>query len=71
MLILEMFFEATNKNSLLGKMPESLGLLLFGIGLIVFAISLRWFFNRGEETAKEDSSARAQNMPRELFKLEN
>lgn len=40
--------ETTNKNLLLGFMPESLGLLLFGIGLIVFAVSLRRIFNRSD-----------------------
>ena len=41
-----LLFELTNKNLLLGFMPESLGLLLFGAGLIAFAVSLRRIFNR-------------------------
>lgn len=45
--------EVTNKNLLLGFMPESLGLLLFGVGLIAFAVSLRRVFNR-KETAQEN-----------------
>ena len=51
-----LFFELTNKNLLLGFMPESLGLLLFGAGLIAFAVSLRRVFNRkdaGEEQYKQ------------------
>ena len=48
-----LLFELTNKNLLLGFMPESLGLLLFGVGLIAFAISLRRVFNRKETS--EDS----------------
>lgn len=43
-----LLFEVTNKNLLLGFMPESLGLLLFGVGLIAFAVSLRRVFNRKE-----------------------
>ena len=41
-----LLFEVINKNLLLGFMPESLGLLLFGIGLIGFAVGLRRIFNR-------------------------
>lgn len=35
---------------LLGAIPESLGLLIFGSILIGFAVSLRWLLNRREET---------------------
>ncbi len=38
--------DVSSGNLLLGFMPESLGLLIFGFGLIAFAISLRWIFNR-------------------------
>jgi hypothetical protein len=43
-----LLFEVTNANLLFGFIPESLGLFLFGIGLIVFAISLRRVFNWNE-----------------------
>ena len=43
-----LLLEVTNKNLLLGFMPESLGMLLFGVGLIAFAVSLRRIFNRKE-----------------------
>jgi len=46
--MLVLLFQLTNKNLLLGFMPESLGLLLFGIGLIAFAVSLRRIFNQKE-----------------------
>lgn len=52
--------ETANKNLLLGFMPESLGLLLFGIGLIVFAVSLRWIFNRTEKMINEPVPAKAR-----------
>jgi hypothetical protein len=45
-----LFLEVTNKNLLFGSMPESLGLLLFGVALIAFAVSLRRIFNRKELT---------------------
>lgn len=44
--------EAVNKNLLLGFMPESIGLLLFGIALIVSAVGLRRFFSRSEDKRK-------------------
>ncbi|HLM62588.1 MAG TPA: PEP-CTERM sorting domain-containing protein [Pyrinomonadaceae bacterium] len=48
-----LLFELTNRNLLLGFMPESLGLFLFGVGLIGFAVSLRRVFNR-RETIEEN-----------------
>lgn len=63
--------DATNKNLLLGFMPESLGLLLFGIGLIAFAVSLRWVFNRNEETSEKVFPAvKAQSTRRKTAKAE-
>jgi hypothetical protein len=44
--------QVTNQNLLLGVMPESLGLLIFGIGLVVLTIGLRWILKRSEENAK-------------------
>ena len=38
--------DVSNNSLLLGFMPESLGLLIFGFGLIAFAVLLRWIFNR-------------------------
>ena len=48
-----LLFELTNTNLLFGFIPESLGLMLFGIGLIAFAMSLRRIFN-WNETAQEN-----------------
>lgn len=45
--------EITNQNLLLGGMPESLGLLIFGIGLISLTIGLRWILKHSEDNAKE------------------
>ena len=41
--------DANNNNLILGFMPESLGLLIFGVALILFAVGLRRIFNRNDE----------------------
>ena len=41
--------EALNGNLLLGFMPESLGLLIFGVALIFFAVGLRRILSRNDE----------------------
>jgi hypothetical protein len=46
--------EITNQNLLLGFMPESLGLLIFGIGLIGLTVGLRWMLKHGEENADRE-----------------
>ncbi len=46
MVLITILADISSNNLLLGFMPESLGLLIFGFGLIAFAISLRWIFNR-------------------------
>jgi hypothetical protein len=53
MFAIAIFLQATNQNSLLGYIPESLGLLLFGIGLIVLTMILRGIFRRVEKTNEE------------------
>jgi len=40
---------------LLLGMPESLGLLLFGIGLITMAMLLRWILGGNEEEKVDDN----------------
>lgn len=54
-----LFFQTTtttSANLLLGFMPDALGLLILGVGLIVFAASLRWVFNRKAADENEDFS---------------
>ncbi len=46
MFTLGILADVSNNSLLLGFMPESLGLLVLGFGLIAFAVSLRWIFNR-------------------------
>ncbi|MGI8670548.1 MAG: hypothetical protein ACR2J3_12015 [Aridibacter sp.] len=44
------------KNTLLGDIPESVGLLLFGISLIAITIGLRWFLDMNEKkNVREDN----------------
>ena len=45
---------AETNNLLLGALPESLGLLAFGIGLVVFAVVLRRFFGAREAAAQNN-----------------
>ena len=41
--------ELTNGNLLFGFLPESLGLLIFGCGLIGFTVLVRWIFRQKAE----------------------
>jgi hypothetical protein len=58
-----LLFEVTNKNLLLDFMPESLGMFLFGVGLIAFAVSLRRIFNQ-KEMAEENFERLAEKISR-------
>ncbi len=40
--------QTANQNLLLGFVPESLGLLIFGVGLIGVTVALRWIFGKSE-----------------------
>jgi uncharacterized membrane protein YidH (DUF202 family) len=54
MLTIAVFLQVTNQNLLLGYIPESLGLLLFGIGLVTLTVILRGIFRRVEKTSDEN-----------------
>ena len=41
-----LLFEGVNEYRILEVIPESLEVLIFGVGLILFAIGLRWFMKR-------------------------
>jgi hypothetical protein len=43
-----LLFDVASQGLILGFLPESLGVLFFGVGLIVLAITLRWFMKRAE-----------------------
>lgn len=46
-----LLFEAANQNPIPGFIPESFGLLIFGVVLVLFAVGLRRFMKRGEKSA--------------------
>ncbi len=54
--MLVILFDATNGNLLLGFLPESLGLLIFGVALVTFAVGLRRIFNRRDERQATEKS---------------
>jgi hypothetical protein len=60
MLQTRFLFEVVNQNLLLGFIPESLGLFIFGIGLIVLAFGLRWLLKR-IETEEVEPKAKEVN----------
>ena len=43
-----LLLDVASQGLILGFLPESLGVLFFGVGLILLAIALRWFMKRGE-----------------------
>jgi cell division protein FtsW (lipid II flippase) len=47
--------ETINLSFIFGKIPESVGLLIFGIGLIFFTILIRRIL-RWAETSKEEKN---------------
>ena len=59
MTVMLVLFEITDlaaAETLLVSIPESLGLLAFGIGLVAVAVLIRWFLGRGE-SQKGDGKA--------------
>lgn len=54
------FLETTDQNLLFGIVPESLELLLFGIGLVILTIILRWVFTR-IAAVKEEKQVKVKN----------
>lgn len=46
--------DITTVQTVLAAIPESLELLVFGIGLIVAVVVLRWFLNRGKAEKKDE-----------------
>jgi hypothetical protein len=54
-------FEVTGNTgvteALFVSIPESIGLLAFGLGLIGAAVTIRWFFGRAEQRKKDVAPA--------------
>ena len=57
-------FEVASRNLLLGFVPESLGLLIFGVGLILLTVGLRWFMKRNEKSADSPVEKMAEKVNR-------
>jgi hypothetical protein len=53
MFLMAVLLQVSNQNLLLGFIPESLGLLLFGVGLIALTMILRGIFRRVEKTSDD------------------
>jgi ABC-type Fe3+ transport system permease subunit len=49
-----MYLFESSTNLLMGKVPESLALLIFGVSLIVFAFVVRKLVSRREQISKSD-----------------
>ena len=54
MYLMAVFLHLANQNLLLGFIPESLGLLLFGIGLVALTMILRGIFRRVEQSGEKE-----------------
>lgn len=53
-------FSFIKSNLLIGNIPESLGLLILGVALIVLTIGLRWFTNEDEK--KDNNEEKLENI---------
>ena len=47
-------FEIANQNPIFGFVPESLGVFIFAVGLIISAVTLRRLMKRFEKNADEE-----------------
>lgn len=61
-MMIVILMQVTDKSGLFDFISEPFGVLLFGIVLVGFAVSLRWFFKWNEEM-----SHKARNVSRDLL----
>ena len=47
--------ETASQNSIFGFVPESLGILIFAVGLIILAVALRRLLKRREKNAEVEA----------------
>jgi uncharacterized membrane protein len=47
-------FYVTNEGFILGLIPEPLEVLIFGVGLILLTIGLRWLMKRGAKNTESE-----------------
>lgn len=57
-------FDVASLNLLLGFVPESLGLLIFGVGLILLTAGLRRFMKRNENSMDSPVKKMAEKINR-------
>ena len=57
-------FDVASRNLLLGFVPESLGLLIFGVGLILLTIGLRWIMKRNQKSTDSAVEKMAEKVNR-------
>jgi len=48
-----------SNNLLLGSIPESIGLLIFGIALVAVTVGLRWLMREDAEDAKSQEAVKS------------
>lgn len=58
-----LMLQTANQNLLLGLVPESVGLLIFGFGLIALTIGLRWALKKGDAgvNTKQEKDSKPAN----------
>ena len=49
-----LLFDVATQSFILGYVPEPLEVLIFGIGLILLTIGLRWFMRRSETNVESE-----------------
>ena len=59
MLLLIEIADLTGVTTLLVGIPESVGVLAFGVGLVATAASIRWFLGRRETDKTDEFSKKA------------
>lgn len=52
--------QTATQNLILGFVPESLGLLIFGIGLIGVTVALRWLLRKSEAQSEAETENKAE-----------
>jgi len=50
-----LLFDVASQSLILGFVPESFGVLFFGVGLVLLAVGLRWLMKRGEANVHREA----------------
>ena len=49
-----LLFEVVGQELILGVVPESFEVLIFGVALVLLAVGLRWLMKRGEANVRHE-----------------